>query len=129
MSTIPSDYHDLLTAPNTAVLTTLRADGGPNGSPVWFWFDGDEVVVSTRAERAKHRNVLRDPRVSLTVVDPERPLRYIEIRADAEIEPDPDGAMRDRIAAKHGYDDGGAFDPPGATRVNLRLVPTRVIEH
>ncbi len=129
MADIPHDYEDLLTAANTAVFTTLRADGGPNSSPVWFWYDGTAVTVSTITDRSKHRNVLRDPRVSLTVVDPDRPLRYLEIRAEVEIEDDADGEMRDRIAAKHGYADGGAFDPPGAERVNLRLVPTRIIEH
>jgi PPOX class probable F420-dependent enzyme len=126
---IPSAYHDLLTAANTAVFTTLQVDGSPNSSPVWFWFDGDDVFVSTLAERSKHRNLQRDPRVSLTVVDPERPLRYIEIRGTVEIEDDPNGQLRDRIAAKHGYEDGAAFDPPGATRVSLHLQPQRVIEH
>jgi PPOX class probable F420-dependent enzyme len=129
MPTIPSGYHDLLTAANTAVLTTLQVDGSPNSSPVWFWFDGDDVFVSTLADRSKHRNVLRDQRVSFTVVDPERPLRYIEIRGTMESDDDPNGQLRDRIAVKHGYEDGAAFDPPGATRVCLRLRPQRVIEH
>lgn len=129
MSRIPAAYHDLLTAPNTAVFTTMQSDGSPNASPVWFWFDGDDVVVSTLTDRAKHRNVERDPRVSFTVVDPGRPLRYIEIRGTVEVAADPDGAMRDRIAGKHGYEDGSVFDPPGSTRVSLRLVPTRIIEH
>jgi PPOX class probable F420-dependent enzyme len=127
--TIPSSYHDLLIAPNTAVLTTLQSDGSANSSPVWFWFDGDTVLVSTLSDRSKHRNVLRDPRVSFTVVDPDRPLRYIEIRATVTVDNDPDGALRDRIAVKHGYADGSKFDAPGAVRVGLRLHPTRIIEH
>jgi PPOX class probable F420-dependent enzyme len=126
---IPSAYHDLLTAPNTAILTTLQADGSPNSSPVWFWFDGDDILVSTLTDRSKHRNVQRDPRVSLTVVDPERPLRYIEIRGTVETAADPRGQLRDRIAVEHGYHDGTAFDPPGSTRVSLRLRPTRIVEH
>jgi PPOX class probable F420-dependent enzyme len=126
---LPESFRDLLEAPNTAVLTTLLADGSPQGSPVWFWFDGTAVHVSTTAQRLKHRNVLRDPRVSLTIVDPAKPLRYLEIRATAELEDDPEGILRDLIAAKHGYADGAAFDPPGSTRVTLHLVPTRIIEH
>ncbi|MEM9746991.1 MAG: PPOX class F420-dependent oxidoreductase [Actinomycetota bacterium] len=126
---LPTAYEDLLVAPNTAVFTTIQSDGSPNSSPVWLWFDGERVTVSTLAERAKHRNVRRDPRVAFTVVDPDRPLRYLEIRGTVEIEPDADGVSRDRIAAKHGYDDGSAFDPPDSTRVDLHLVPTRVIEH
>lgn len=126
---LPVSYHDLLTAANTAVFTSLQSDGSPNSSPVWFWFDGERITVSTLAERAKHRNVRRDPRVSFTVVDPDRPLRYLEIRADVTIEPDPDGRTRDLIATKHGFADGRAFDAPGSTRVDLHLSPTRVIEH
>lgn len=129
MLTIPSDYHDLLTAPNTAVLTTLQADGSPNSSPVWFWFDGERLTVSTLADRAKHRNVQRDPRVSFTVVDPTKSLRYLEVRAAVTIEPDTDNRMRDVIAAKHGYADGSAFDADRSGRVNLQLDPTRIIEH
>lgn len=92
-------------------------------------FDGDEIVVPTLASRAKHTSVLRDTRVSFTVVDPTRPPRYLEVRGTVTLDGDPDGEMRDRIAAKHGFEDGSAFDPPGAERVNLRLQPTRVIEH
>jgi PPOX class probable F420-dependent enzyme len=126
---LPAAYHDLLEGANTAVFTTLQQDGSPNSSPVWFWFDGHRITVSTLAERAKHRNVGRDPRVSFTVVDPQRPLRYLEVRAVVTVEPDPDGRTRDRIAAKHGYEDGTAFDPPDSTRVDLHLTPTRIIEH
>ena len=126
---LPAGYHDLLNAANTAVFTTLQKDGSPNSSPVWFWFDGQRITVSTLAERAKHRNVSRDPRVSFTVVDPARPLRYLEVRAVVTAEADPEGRTRDRIAAKHGYGDGSAFDPPNSTRIDLHLTPTRIIEH
>ncbi len=126
---LPAAYEDLLVAANTAVLTTLQPDGSPNSSPVWFWYDGDRIVVSTLAERAKHRNVQCDARVSFTVVDPARPLRYLEVRGTVTMQPDPDGVTRDRIAAKHGYDDGGAFDPPDATRIDFLIEPTRIIEH
>jgi Pyridoxamine 5'-phosphate oxidase len=87
------------------------------------------VQVSTTAQRLKHRNVSRDPRVSLTLVDPAKPLRYLEIRATVRLEDDPNGVVRDLIAEKHGYPNGAAFDPPGSSRVTLCLMPTRIIEH
>ena len=126
---LPSDYHDLLLAPNTAILTTLQGDGSPNSSPVWFLFDGERITISTLAERAKHRNVMRDPRVSFTVVDPDKPLRYLEVRGTVTFEPDPNGETRDRVAQKHGYPDGSAFDRSGTNRIDLHLTPTRIIEH
>lgn len=98
-------------------------DGSLQGSPVWYWFDGVLVHVSTPASRQKYRNLRRDPRLVLTVFDPAQPLRYIEIRGTAELHDDPDGEMRDRIAVKHGFPDGTAFDPPGAKRVIATIIP------
>jgi PPOX class probable F420-dependent enzyme len=126
---IPPDYLDLLEGPHTAILTTLFGDGSPQASPVWFAFDGHAVKVSTRVELAKLRNVRRDPRVSFTIVDPKRPLRYIEIRGTVTISSDDDYSVRDAVVRKHGYADGSSFDPPGQRRVALTIVPTRIIEH
>ena len=98
----PPDFHDLLHAPNTAVLSTVLPDGSLQGSPVWYWFDRVLVHVSTLAGRQKYRNLRRDPRLALTVFDPAQPLRYIEIRGTAELHDDPDGEMRDRIAVNAG---------------------------
>jgi PPOX class probable F420-dependent enzyme len=122
----PSDFEDLLRAPNTAVLGSVMGDGSLQGSPVWYWFDGASVHVSTVVARQKYRNLRRDPRLVLTVFDPARPLRYIEIRGTAELQADPDGAMRDRIAVKHGFPDGRMFDAPGDERVTVTIVPTRI---
>ena len=126
---IPAAYFDLLEGPNTAILTTLFPDGRPQSSPVWFAFDGVKVQVSTRLELAKHRNVQHDPRVSFTVVDPTKSLRYIEIRGTVVISSDDDYAVRDAVVRKHGYADGSSFDAPGQRRVALTIVPTRIIEH
>jgi PPOX class probable F420-dependent enzyme len=89
--TAPPDFDDLLLAPNTAVLGTVMADGSLQGSPVWYWFDGARVHVSTVAARQKHRNLQRDPRLVLTAFDPALALRYVEIRDTAELSDDPDG--------------------------------------
>jgi PPOX class probable F420-dependent enzyme len=127
--TLPAEYVDLLEGPNTAVFTTLLADGSPQGSPVWFVFDGEAIHVSTTADRLKHRNVLRDPRVSFTIVDPAKPLRYLEVRGVVVITDDVDLSTRDAIARKHGFANGNAFDQPGDRRVTLTITPIRVIEH
>lgn len=130
MKTLISDsYRDLLEGANTAVLSTLMRDGAPQGSPVWFWFDDDGILVSTTAQRLKHRNVTGDPRATLTIVDPLNPLRYIELRCSVELSEDPQGLIRDQIALKHGYQSGASFDPPGSSRVTLHLKPYNVIEH
>lgn len=122
-----SDFADLLTGALTAVLVTIGPDGAPAATPVWFLYDGRAMHVSTVAERQKHRNVIRDPRVSLAIVDPVDPMRYVELRGEATLADDPSYGVRDAIVRKHGFADGAAFDAPGTVRVVISLEPTRVL--
>jgi PPOX class probable F420-dependent enzyme len=82
---IPSSHLDLLTRPVHGVLTTLMPDGQPQSSLVWCDFDGECACVNTTLERQKGRNLQRECRLSLLVVDPENTARYIEIRGEAEL--------------------------------------------
>src|SRR4051794_22466786 len=70
----------LLDGRHFAVLATINPDGGPQTSVMWLARDGDEVLFSTVAGRQKHRNVERDPRASVTVIDSEDPYNYVELR-------------------------------------------------
>jgi len=125
---LPEAYLDLLDGPNTAVLATLLADGSPQVSPIWFIRQGQEIHLSARKGRHKHRHVEANPRVSLTIVDPTNVHRYIELRSVAEVKDDPTCATRDAVTAKHGLN-GADFDPPGTERITLVLRPTRIVEH
>ena len=121
------DVTPLLEAPLTASLTTIGPDGAPHTAPVWFLLDGSEILLSTFEGMQKHRNVERDPRVSLCLVDPDEPMRYVELRGSVVVEDDPDKALPDRIVQKHGYSDAAAFDRPDRRRVVFRLRPTKVL--
>ena len=77
------------TGPHFAVIATSNADGRPQSSVIFVKRDGDTVVFSTIKGRLKTRNMVRDPRVSLLVVDKEKG-RYVEIRVNVEITEDPD---------------------------------------
>ena len=59
----------LLEGRNYAVLATINRDGSPHSSTMWVGRDGDDLVFSTLEGRVKHRNMLRDPRVSVSVLD------------------------------------------------------------
>jgi PPOX class probable F420-dependent enzyme len=83
--TVPADHLDLLTRPICGVLTTMGADGQPQSSLVWVDFDGECARVNTTFERQKGRNLRRDPKVSLLVVDPDNTARFIQVRGDAEL--------------------------------------------
>ena len=126
---IPDRFLDLLTSPLTAVLSTLGPDGSPQSSPVWFLVDDMKLQVSTAKGRAKCRNLLRDSRLSLTIVDPITSLRYIEIRGIAALCEDPDGALLDRIAIKYGFSSGDVFRYGGAERMIIDISPTRIVTY
>jgi PPOX class probable F420-dependent enzyme len=85
---IPASHRDLLERPICGVLTTLGPDGHPESSLVWVDHDGSNALVNTTLERRKGRNLLRDPRLSLLVVDPDDTGRFIQIRGEAELIPD-----------------------------------------
>ena len=99
--TVPADHLDLLTRPICGVFTTMGADGQPQSSLVWLDFDGECARVNTTLERQKGRNVRRDPKVSLLVVDPDDTGRFIQIRGDVELVAD--GAIEHLDALTRAY--------------------------
>jgi PPOX class probable F420-dependent enzyme len=78
--TIPATHRDLLKARVHGVLSTMLPDGQPQASVVWVDCDDQYVLLNTTLERQKGRNMQRNPRVSLLVVDPKHGERWIEIR-------------------------------------------------
>ncbi len=82
---IPVSHLDLLKRPVHGVLTTMMPDGQPQSSLVWCDYDGECACVNTTLQRQKGRNMLRNPKVSLLIVDPENTGRYLEIRGEAEL--------------------------------------------
>ncbi len=82
---LPASHLDLLERPICGVLTTIGPDGQPQSSLVWVDHDGDSARVNTTLERQKGRNLRRNPRVSLLVVDPDDTSRFVQIRGIAEL--------------------------------------------
>jgi PPOX class probable F420-dependent enzyme len=80
MARIPDGVREKLEAPNFWHFVTLNEDGSATTTPVWVHVDGDTVLVNTAAGRRKERNARRDPRVALSMHDPENPYSWIEIR-------------------------------------------------
>lgn len=121
---VPDSHQDLLDAA-TAVLATVGPDGRPQVSAVWFLRDGDDVRISLNTDRQKVTNLRADPVVTLFVLDPDAPTRYLEIRGDAVIEDDPDYAFAERVGTKYGAD-LRSFDGDGARRVVVTIQPVRI---
>lgn len=77
---LPADLLDLLTRPSTCYVATTMPDGSPQLTQTWVDTDGRDVLINTVEGFQKARNVARDPRVAVTVSDPEQPSRYFAVR-------------------------------------------------
>ena len=89
---LPDAVRAFLDAPRFAVLATVREDGSPHLTVVWYGVRGDEVIVNTTAPRSKARNLERDPRASLLVGEMDR---YVRVEGDARIVATGAEALRD----------------------------------
>ena len=122
---IPASHRDLLDA-QIAVLGTIGASGRPQLSATWFLAEGDTVKLSLNTSRQKVKNLQANPKVSVIILG-DSPYKYIELRGDAEITPDPDYEFANKVGAKYGGADLRARDEPGETRVVVTIKPARVI--
>jgi PPOX class probable F420-dependent enzyme len=124
---IPEKYLDLFQKKAFANLATLMPDGRPQVTPVWFDFDGRNLLVNTARGRVKDRNMRRDPRVSLSVMDPENPYRYVEIRGNV-VNVTEEGADQhiDKMAKKYLDVEKYPYRQPGEVRVLYTIEPQHV---
>jgi PPOX class probable F420-dependent enzyme len=100
--TLPAEVRALLDAPNYVHLSTLRRDGSPRSHVVWVGLEGDRILVCTSDRTWKAKDMRRDPRVALSVVDLEDPYRMAAVQGRVvEVRPDHDCAQMDRIAMKY----------------------------
>ncbi|MYV29115.1 PPOX class F420-dependent oxidoreductase [Rhodococcus qingshengii] len=126
MSIIPDTHADLLSRPLFAHLATIRPDGTPQANPMWFNWDGTYIRFTNTTTRRKSRNVALEPRVALSINDPDQPYRYLEVRGRVvAIDPDPDAELFMALAERYQLAMSG---PPGDApdRVIFVVEPTAV---
>ena len=119
---LPDAVLDLLAGTSPCVITTLLPDGAPHATEVWVDVDGDQVLVNSVDTHQKVRNVRRDPRVALVVIDPEDTSRHATLRGTVA-EVTTEGA-RDHIEKLAQRYTGGPYPWWGGrdqTRVLLRI--------
>ncbi|MGH7062351.1 MAG: PPOX class F420-dependent oxidoreductase [Stellaceae bacterium] len=128
MAAIPDNYLDLLQQKKAfAGLATVMPDGSPQVTPVWIDYAGGMVRMNTAKGRVKARNLQPGARVALSIVDPDNPYRYLQIRgrvvsatesgADAHI---------DNLAKKYLGKDKYPFRKPGEIRIMCEVEPVSV---
>jgi PPOX class probable F420-dependent enzyme len=128
---VPQRLRDLLERTLFANLATVREDGTPQVNPMWFAWDGELIRFTHTNFRQKFRNITANPAVAVSIVDPDDPYRYVEVRGVVErVDPDPTGALFVELAARyaqHYRDPFGAAPPTDAAdRVVIAVRPTGV---
>lgn len=125
-TSIPEDAYRLLDEPNFAFIATVMDDGSPQNTPVWIDRDGDTVVFNTAKGRAKHRNLQRDPRISVAVLDADQPYSYLQVRGRAEFVEEGADAHIDKMAKKYLGKDEYPFRKEGEERIIVRVAAEAV---
>ncbi|WP_317444063.1 PPOX class F420-dependent oxidoreductase [Streptomyces collinus] len=127
---LPDRVKSLLDDKVFIVVGTIQPDGSPQMSPVWVKRDGDDILFSTTADRRKKKNLDRDPRVTVVVMNPEQPYEYAEIRGTAEMTTDGAAELIDELSEKYTGKKYADFNPASvndAERVVVRITPGKVV--
>ncbi len=127
MAEVPEKYRDLFHKKAFASLGTLMSDGQPQVTPVWVDYDGKNILFNSARGRVKDLNIRRDPRVSLAIVDPDNPYRYLEIRGKV-VDITQEGADEhiNKLAKKYLGVDKYPYRQPGEVRVLYRMRAEKV---
>jgi PPOX class probable F420-dependent enzyme len=126
MAQIPERGREILEKRSIGNVATLMSDGSPHVTPVWVDLDGDVILVNTLDARLKARNVRRDPRVGISVPDPDNPTVALIVRGTAELTADGATEHADKLAQKYLGEDVFPYHQPGDVRVLIRIRPERV---
>jgi PPOX class probable F420-dependent enzyme len=125
MPEVPASHADLLERPLFAHLATVRPDGSPQSSVMWFDWDGSLVRMTHTSTRQKFANLKREPRVALSIADPDDPYRFLEVRGVVDsVDADPGAgfyrSLQRRYGAEHPIGDADV-------RVIIAIRPERFV--
>ncbi|MBE7512251.1 MAG: PPOX class F420-dependent oxidoreductase [Anaerolineales bacterium] len=128
MVAIPEPVKDLFSRERaiTCALATTMADGTPQVTPVWFDYDGTHIIVNTARGRQKDRNMTRQAKVTILIIDPQNAYHWAEVRGVVE-DVTEDGAVEviRNLALKYRGTD--RFDlKEGEVRVTYKIAPLKV---
>jgi len=118
---IPASLHDILTDLPIGHVATIRPDGRLSVNPVSLLWDGKHVRLSTIKSRQKYRNLVRDPRIAISIPHRNNPNRYVELRGIAELADDGDRSFINAVARHYLKLDAYPFDRPGDERVTITI--------
>ncbi len=118
---------NLLNGKNLVFIATIMKDGSPQVSPVWANLEDEYIMVNTAEGRIKHKNVLRDPRVALSVVDSNNPLDMTSIKGTVvEIIPDYDYIHANKLTKKYLGIETYPFRRENEKRIIFKIKPQKI---
>jgi PPOX class probable F420-dependent enzyme len=124
MLEIPERVRELLQRPVLVNLATVRPDGAPQVNPMWFVWDGEFIWFTHTNYRQKYKNIAHEPRVSISILDPDNLYSYVEIRGVVDrIDPDPEAKLYQRLSER--YDGTPAVPEDAAKRVAVAVRLTK----
>ncbi len=127
MAGIPEQYRDLFTKKAFAHVATVGKGNTPQSTPVWIDYDGTHIRINTARGRVKDKNLQANPKVALSILDPDNPYRYVQVRGRvAEMTEKGADAHIDSLAKKYTGADRYGHRQPGEVRVMVKIVPERV---
>jgi PPOX class probable F420-dependent enzyme len=100
---------------------TNGADGYPHVTAVWADIEDGRLAMNTAEGRVKHRNLTRDPRVSVSAVDPDNPYNTIMLKGRVRMTTEGGDEHIDRLAKKYIGQDPYPWRKPGEVRVKVLL--------
>src|ERR1700752_3506776 len=124
MVDIPKGYEAYLERPLYGHLATTRPDGNAQVNPMWVAWDSELLRFTDTSKRQKSRIIEANPHVAMSIIDPDNPFRYLEVRGVVEaVAPDPTGAFYLQLNDRYS---GPLTEPPAdkADRVILVVRPT-----
>ena len=117
----------LLNGKNLVFLATVMPEGSPQVTPVWGNFDDSHILINTAEGRLKHKNIIKDPRVALSVVDSENPLNMTTIRGKVvEIISDSEYIHANKLTKQYMDLEEYPFKRLGEKRIIFKIKPERV---
>ena len=124
---IPQQFLDLFQKRAFAHVATIMRDGSPQVTPVWVDYDGTHVRFNTARGRVKDKNLQRNPKIALSIQDPDNPYRYLQIRGRV-VEVTEKGADEhiDGLAKKYTGQDRYAHRRPGEVRITVKVLPEKI---
>jgi PPOX class probable F420-dependent enzyme len=128
MAAIPDKYLDLVQQKKAfAGLATLMQDGTPQVTPVWFDYNGSVIRVNSAKGRTKTRNMKEGAPVALSIMDPDNPYRYMQIRGKVTRVTEQGAAAHiDSLAKKYLGQDKYPWSRPDEVRVTFEITPQAV---